>query len=158
VHPEFLERQRIPRLPSGKHLWAQRFQEINRFERYLTDNGVVVVKFFLHMSKEEQRRRFLGRLERPEKFWKFEPGDLVERTHWREYQDAYEDMLRHTSTDWAPWYVVPADHKWFTRLVVADVLCDVMDGMSLQFPSLTRTERQDREKIRRSLLRKGRDA
>jgi polyphosphate kinase 2 (PPK2 family) len=151
VHPEILLRQRVPHLKADQALWKQRFREINHFERYLVDNGIAVVKFFLHMSKEEQRRRFLERLETPEKLWKFQPGDLAERDRWRAYQDAYADALRNTSTSWAPWYVVPADHKWFTRLAVADILCDTLEDLDLKYPALSKAERKAREKMRKAL-------
>jgi PPK2 family polyphosphate:nucleotide phosphotransferase len=154
VHPEILLRERVPHLKAAHALWKQRFREINHFERYLVDNGVAVVKFFLHVSKEEQRRRFLERLEKPDKFWKFQPSDLVERDHWPAYQDAYADALTHTATPWAPWYIVPADHKWFTRLAVADILCDTLADLDLRYPVLSQAERRDREKLRKALDRK----
>ena len=154
VHPEILLRERVPHLKPGRALWEQRFREINHFERYLVDNGVAVVKFFLHLSKNEQRRRFLERLEEPEKLWKFQPGDLNERDRWPAYQDAYAEALRNTSSSWAPWYVVPADHKWFTRLAVADILCDTLADLDLKYPVLNKAERAEREKLRKALERK----
>ena len=151
VHPELLSRERVPNLKSGRALWRQRFREINQFERYLVDNGIAVVKFFLHISKEEQRRRFLDRLDEPEKFWKFKPADLIERARWDVYQTAYTQVFRHTSTPWAPWFVVPANHKWFTRLVVADILCDTLAGLDLEPRALTKQERRERDKARAAL-------
>jgi PPK2 family polyphosphate:nucleotide phosphotransferase len=153
VHPEILLRERVPHLKADPALWKQRFREINHFERYLVDNGIAVVKLFLHVSKEEQRKRFLERLEKPDKFWKFQPGDLAERDHWSAYQEAYTEVLRHTSSAWAPWYVVPADHKWFTRLAVADILCDTLADLDLEYPKVSKAERAAREKMRRALER-----
>jgi PPK2 family polyphosphate:nucleotide phosphotransferase len=154
VHPEILLRERVPHLEAGRGLWKQRFREINHFERYLVDNGIAIVKFFLHLSKDEQRRRFLERLEKPEKLWKFQPADLGERDRWLDYRKAYADVLRHTSTSWAPWYVVPADHKWFTRLAVADILGDTLADLDLRYPVLSKAERAVREKLRKTLERK----
>jgi PPK2 family polyphosphate:nucleotide phosphotransferase len=153
VHPDILKRERVPNLKAGHALWKQRFREINHFERHLVDNGIAVVKFFLHLSKEEQRRRFLDRLEKPRKFWKFQPGDIAERERWPAYQNAYTDVLRETSTAWAPWYIVPADHKWFTRLAVADILCDTLEDLGLKYPTVSKSERRAREKLRRALER-----
>ena len=121
VHQNILARQQLPRELVTKNIWRERFEDINAFERYLSRQGVLVRKFFLHVSKEEQRKRFLERLEKPEKHWKFSPADVGEREHFAEYMAAYEDMIRHTATEWAPWHVVPADRKWFTRLVVSAV-------------------------------------
>ena len=119
VHPKLLAAQRLPAPVVSKRVWKERFDDINAFERHLTRSGVVVCKFFLHVSKERQKERFLERLEKPEKNWKFSAADVVERKQWNDYMAAYEDMIRHTATPDAPWHVVPADHKWFTRLVVA---------------------------------------
>ena len=154
VHPQLLSRERIPNLEPGPALWKRRFKEINRLERHLTDNGTVVVKFFLHVSKDEQRRRFLERLEQPAKAWKFQMRDIEERAHWNDYQAAYADMLRHTSTPWAPWYVVPADHKWFTRLAVADVICDTLADLDLQYPLVPEDQRAALKKARTALRRR----
>jgi PPK2 family polyphosphate:nucleotide phosphotransferase len=153
VHPELVVREGVPRPPRGKALWTQRYREINRFERYLVDNGTLVVKFFLHLSKGEQRRRFLDRLADPDKRWKFQPRDLVERARWKDYHDAYEEMLRHTSTSWAPWYVVPADHKWFTRLAVADILGEVLTRLDLRYPAVSAADRAAFQKAQRALER-----
>ena len=122
VHPEFLEHQKLPPDALGPKIWKHRFEDINNVERYLTRNGVVIRKFFLHVSKGEQKKRFLERIDRPDKNWKFSPQDVVERQHWDAYQKAYEEMLSQTSTEDAPWYVVPADRKWFTRLVISGVI------------------------------------
>src|SRR5262249_37166118 len=119
VHPEFLKKQKVPSQLMGKKIWDERYEDIRNFEKYLARNGVVVRKFFLHVSKGEQKRRFLERIDLPDKNWKFSANDAAERDYWDEYQDAYEDMIRNTETEEAPWYVVPADNKWFTRIVVA---------------------------------------
>jgi polyphosphate kinase 2 (PPK2 family) len=136
VHPELLARERLPASLVTPDIWRERFEDINAFERYLGRNGVVVRKFFLHVSREEQRQRFLERLEEPEKHWKFSLTDVEERRRWDEYMAAYEDMLRHTSTPHAPWHVVPADHKWFTRLVVVSAIVDTLRALDLAFPSV----------------------
>ena len=134
VHPEFLARQRIPVSLVTKDIWQQRFTAINATEKYLTQEGVVIRKFFLHVSKEEQKRRFLQRLSDPDRNWKFSNADLQERKYWDEYMDAYEDAIRHTATEHAPWYVVPADHKWFTRTIVSGVIVDALNDLKLGFP------------------------
>jgi PPK2 family polyphosphate:nucleotide phosphotransferase len=134
VHPELLARQTLPPELVGDDIWKQRFHDIRHYEDYLARNGVVVRKFFLHVSKQEQKRRFLERLENPEKNWKFSAGDIQERAHWEAYMDAYEQTIRHTATTTAPWYVVPADNKWFTRLVVAAAVIDTLDGLGLAYP------------------------
>jgi PPK2 family polyphosphate:nucleotide phosphotransferase len=138
VHPELLGRQ-LPRdkEKAGKKFWARRYDDINNFERHLVRNGTIVLKFFLNVSKAEQKQRFLERLERPEKNWKFSPDDVVERGYWDEYMQAYEDALAATSTEWAPWYVVPADHKWITRAVVADVITTTLTDLDLKYPEVT---------------------
>lgn len=142
VHPELIGRQ-LPRKKegAGKKFWAKRYEDINAFERHLVRNGTIVLKFFLNVSKDEQKRRFLERLERPEKNWKFSPADLAERGHWDEYMAAYEDAIGATSTDWAPWYVVPADHKWVARAVVADVVTAAIRGLDLKYPDVTPEQR-----------------
>jgi PPK2 family polyphosphate:nucleotide phosphotransferase len=136
VHPENLVRQRLPLAARGDGVWKRRYREINDWERYLTDNGFAVVKVFLNLSKEEQRRRFLERVENPEKNWKFSANDVHERQSWDAYQEAYSEMLSHTSTEWAPWYVVPADHKWFARTCVSAILSETLMGMDPQYPRL----------------------
>jgi len=136
VHPELLERQKLPKSLNGKDLWQQRFDDICAFERHLTHNGTRILKFFLHVSKEEQRKRFLDRIDEPAKRWKFSMADVAERKFWDKYQDAYEDMIRHTSQPEAPWFVVPADHKWFTRMVVAGALVQELQALGLDFPKV----------------------
>jgi polyphosphate kinase 2 (PPK2 family) len=136
-----------PDLVSGK-IWQGRFEDINAYERYLSRNGIVVLKFFLNVSKKEQKRRFLERLDEPEKNWKYSTSDALERQHWNEYMGAYEEMIRNTSTERAPWYVVPADHKWFTRVVVAEALVHVLDKLNLSFPKVDAEKRKDLKKAR----------
>ena len=136
VHPELLARQRLPAKLVTRDIWRERYEDINAFERYLARNGVVVRKFFLHVSREEQRQRFLERLDEPEKNWKFSLADVRERRHWDEYMAAYEDVIRRTSSPHAPWYVVPADHKWFTRLVVVSAILDALSSLDLAFPGV----------------------
>ena len=143
VHPEILERQQLPPDLKGKGIWKRRFEEINHFEEYLVDNGAIVLKFFLNVSKQEQKKRFLERIDLPEKNWKFSSADARERQRWDDYQAAYEDMLNHTSTERAPWYVVPADHKWFTRLAVGAVILQTLKGMKLAYPTINDTQRQE---------------
>ncbi|CAG0930423.1 Polyphosphate:ADP phosphotransferase [Thermoflexales bacterium] len=143
VHPQILERQRLPPELKGKGIWKRRFDEINAFEKYLSQNGSVVLKFFLNVSKAEQKKRFLERIELPEKNWKFSADDVQERAHWDEYQAAYEDMLNHTSTNHAPWYVVPADHKWFTRLAVAAVINQTLRDLKLAYPVISEEHQQE---------------
>jgi PPK2 family polyphosphate:nucleotide phosphotransferase len=137
VHPELLESQKLPPGKRGKSFWEARYEDINAFERHLVRNGTVIVKFFLNVSQKEQKRRFLERLDRPEKHWKFSAADLAERGYWDQYMEAYEDALSATSTDWAPWYVVPADHKWVTRTVVADILTRTICSLDLHYPEVT---------------------
>ncbi|MEO5760710.1 MAG: polyphosphate kinase 2 family protein [Vicinamibacteria bacterium] len=141
VHPEFLDKQRLPRELATDRIWDHRFEDIRNWEKYLTRNGTVIRKFFLHVSKDEQKRRFLARLEEPEKNWKFQAGDITERGLWDEYQRVYEDMLGSTSTNHAPWYVIPADHKWFARLAVADIVIDTLRSMKLHYPKLSKEAR-----------------
>ena len=150
VH-DLLKHQNIPPSLIHKHIWKERFEDICAFERYLSHNGVVIRKFFLHLSKAEQARRFQARLEEPEKHWKFSASDIKERQHWNDYMAAYEDMIRHTSTPWAPWYVVPADHKWFTRAVVAAAVVDALEGLNLAYPKVDAQKRQQLEEARQFL-------
>lgn len=152
VHPEILARQNLPASTLKGDIWKRRFQEINNFESYLHANGTRVVKFFLHLSKDEQKRRFLDRIERPEKNWKLSPSDVKEREHWDEYQAAYEAAITHTSTKHAPWYVVPADHKWFARVVIADVIVRTLKGLDLRYPEVSAAQREQLEASRQSLL------
>ena len=137
VHPEFLEQQKLPPELITKDIWKERFQDIRSFERYLTRNGVVIRKFFLHVSKKEQKKRFLERIEEPEKNWKFSANDAKEREYWDDYMEAYEDMIRNTATKEAPWYVVPADNKWFTRVVVAAAVIDALASLNLKYPKVS---------------------
>jgi len=152
VHPEFLEKQRLPPELVTKDIWKQRFQDIRNFERYLTRNGVVIRKFFLHVSKGEQKRRFLERLENPEKNWKFSANDIKERAYWGDYMTAYEDVIRYTSTPEAPWYVVPADNKWFTRIVVAAAIIETLDGLNLQYPKVSKEKLKELAAARQVLI------
>jgi len=134
VHPELLEKQKLPPELITRHIWKERFSDIRNFEAYLGRNGVVVRKFFLHVSRKEQKRRFLERIENPQKNWKFSGSDLAERACWDRYMEVYEDMIRHTATPEAPWYVVPADNKWFTRLVVAAAVAGTLASLDLEYP------------------------
>jgi polyphosphate kinase 2 (PPK2 family) len=153
VHPQILARQKLPRALVGKRIWSERYEDIRNFERYLTRQGVVIRKFFLHVSKAEQKRRFLDRLDEPEKSWKFSAKDVAERRHWRAYQRAYEQAIRATATRHAPWYVVPADHKWFTRLAVATAVVDTLAKLDLRYPRLDPAGRRALAAARRELLR-----
>lgn len=151
VHPELLERQRLPRGADDTGIWTRRFGEIAAFERYLAQNGIVVLKFFLNVSREEQRQRFLARIDEPEKNWKFSLGDYRERAHWDTYQQAYEEMLNATSTDAAPWFVIPADRKWFARLAVSEVICAALERLPLRFPETDDARRRELHAIRAAL-------
>jgi PPK2 family polyphosphate:nucleotide phosphotransferase len=152
VHPELLAHQKLPPSLVTKDIWRERFEDINALERYLTRNGVIVRKFFLHLSKQEQRERLLGRLEQPDKHWKFSLDDLHERQKWAAYADAYQDMIRHTATDYAPWYVIPADHKWFARFVVAEVIVEALDSLELSYPTVNAAKRKELAAVRTALL------
>jgi PPK2 family polyphosphate:nucleotide phosphotransferase len=156
VHPEFLGRQKLPPELITPRIWRERFEDINAFERYLARNGFVIRKFFLNVSRAEQRRRFLERLERPEKNWKFAMGDLAERARWRSYMNAYEETIRRTATPHAPWVVIPADDKKFARTVVAASVIDALNGLDLQFPTLDAADKQELGRARRLLLRQTR--
>jgi PPK2 family polyphosphate:nucleotide phosphotransferase len=136
VHPELLARQKLPKAARGRDVWKRRFREINDWERYLVDNGFRIVKLFLNLSKEEQRQRFLARIDEPDKNWKFSAGDVEERRFWDDYQRAFSEMLSSTSTEWAPWHVIPADRKWFARLAVAAVIVDALMAIDPRFPTL----------------------
>ena len=151
VHPEFLERQKLPRELVTKRLWKDRFHDIRAFERYLTRNGYVILKFFLHLSAKEQKKRLLSRLDRPEKNWKFSLGDLAERERWDEYMAAYEETIRNTASKHAPWVVVPADDKKFARVVVAAAVIDALDRLNLEFPKVDARQKADLEAGRRLL-------
>jgi PPK2 family polyphosphate:nucleotide phosphotransferase len=151
VHPEFLKRQQLPPDSVDKKIWARRFEEINNFEKYLVSNGIVVLKFFLNVSRKEQKKRFLERIDLPEKNWKFSTADAQERAHWNEYMEAYEDMLNSTSTKWAPWYVIPADKKWFTRFAVATVIHQTMQGLDLKYPTVDDEQKKELLKAKKIL-------
>jgi PPK2 family polyphosphate:nucleotide phosphotransferase len=154
VHPEILNGQRIPKKEKeDKDVWKHRYDDINAFERYLTRNGIVILKFFLNVSKKEQKERFLERIEQPEKNWKFSFGDVREREHWDDYMNAYEDMFNATSTDWAPWYIIPADKKWFTRAAVADIIVDRLRSLDLSYPEVTEAHRLELMKAKEILER-----
>ncbi len=151
VHPELLSKQQIPSELVTKHIWKERYEDINALERYLGRNGYVIRKFFLHLSKKEQAKRFEKRLDEPEKQWKFSLGDLHERERWKDYMDAYKDTIRHTSTPHAPWVVVPANKKWFARWVVAATVIDALDELNLAYPKVTPAKRVELQKGRRLL-------
>ncbi|MGB7563324.1 MAG: polyphosphate kinase 2 family protein [Prochlorococcaceae cyanobacterium] len=155
VHPELLQHQKIPPELVGKDIWKERFRDIRHFESYLANNGVIVRKFFLHVSKKEQKRRFLERLETPEKNWKFSANDIKERAFWDDYMEAYEDMIRHTATKEAPWYVVPADNKWFTRVAVAAAIIETLVSLDLHYPKLSKEALQQLEQAKQALLAEG---
>jgi PPK2 family polyphosphate:nucleotide phosphotransferase len=151
VHPEFLQGQKLPPELITKNIWENRFKDIRNFERYLTRNGVLVRKFFLHVSKSEQKKRFLARLDDPNKNWKFSPNDAKEREYWREYMDAYEGLISNTATEYAPWYVVPANNKWFTRVVVAAAVIESLASLDLAYPTVSKAKRKELEAVRLSL-------
>lgn len=152
VHQNILSAQKLPESLVTKNIWEERFEDIRRFERYLTRNGVLVLKFFLHVSRKEQKKRFLERLEDSKKNWKFSMADVKERTCWKDYQAAFEDAIRKTATKFAPWYVVPADNKWYTRLVVASAIIEALDNLNLHFPDTDKEVKKELQKIRASLL------
>jgi len=152
VHPTFLRAQKLPERLITKHIWEERYQDINAFERYLAHNGVVIRKFFLHVSKEEQKKRFLERLEDSKKNWKFSMADVQERSFWKDYQEAYEEMIQQTATKHAPWHVIPADNKWFTRLAVGSAIIDALDQLNLAFPDVEKSKKKELEAVRASLL------
>jgi PPK2 family polyphosphate:nucleotide phosphotransferase len=154
VHPEILKSQKTPPSLVTKSIWDERFEDICSFERHMTRSGTVIRKFFLNLSKKEQKRRFLERLEEPEKNWKFSAADIRERKYWDDYQDAYEDMIRNTATEDAPWYVVPADNKWFTRLVVSAVLFETLVSLDLSYPKVDPEKRKELEAAKKILLSK----
>ncbi len=143
VHKEFLQKQKLPPKLVTKHIWKERFEDIKGFERYLDRNGIIVRKFFLNVSRDEQKQRFLKRLDDPKRNWKFSAADIRERQSWPQYMAAYEDTIRHTAREHAPWYVVPADHKWFTRLVVASVIVETLESLKLKFPDVSSDVRKE---------------
>lgn len=152
VHQDLLNAEMLPDDSMRKDVWDDRYEDINTFERYLSRNGIVIRKFFLHISKEEQRKRFLKRLDDPKKNWKFSMDDIKERTFWKDYKDAYEKMVRATATAHAPWYVVPADNKWFARLIVAYAAIDALSALDLVFPKIDKEKKHELDQVRRRLL------
>jgi PPK2 family polyphosphate:nucleotide phosphotransferase len=152
VHPELLDKQKLPSELVTKNIWKERFHDIRRFERYLTRNGMAVRKFFLHLSKKEQKKRFLERIDKPEKHWKFSASDIRERNHWDDYMEAYEDMIRRTATEEAPWYIVPADNKWFTHLIVAAALIDGLASLDLKYPQSSKQDLKEFADAKQALL------
>jgi len=154
VHPEFLTNQKLPPELVTKDIWKDRFQDIRSFERYLVRNGIVIRKFFLHVSKKEQKRRFLERVENPDKNWKFSASDLKEREFWNQYMEAYEDMIRQTATEDAPWFVVPADNKWFTRVIIAAAVIDALASMNLSYPEVGEEKQKELTAVRKALTKK----
>ena len=151
VHPEILRNQRIPKELVGKDIWKERFEQINAFEEYLTANGTVILKFFLNVSNGEQKKRFLERIDTPEKNWKFSPADVHERAHWKEYMKAFEDVFNNTSTRWAPWHIIPADRKWFTRAAVADIIVGTLQSLNLKYPTPEPDRMKGLKEARKSL-------
>ena len=156
VHKELLEREKMPPSLVTKDIWNERFADINAYEQYLSRNGVVIRKFFLNLSKEEQKRRFLKRLDEPDKNWKFSASDIAERERWPEYMTAYEEMIQHTATPHAPWYVVPADNKWYTRLVVAAAIVHALEDLNLHYPTVDADKRKELKAARAALEHEGR--
>jgi PPK2 family polyphosphate:nucleotide phosphotransferase len=153
VHPALLAQQRLPALGKNESIWKRRFEEITRFERYLVRNGIVVLKFFLNISKQEQKSRFLKRIELKEKNWKFSAADIRERQYWDDYMEAYEEMFNQTSTDWAPWFIIPADHKWFTHLCVSEIIVATLKSLGLKYPNLSHEQLAELEKAKEELLK-----
>lgn len=151
VHPEFLVKQNLPGKPGGKGFWDRRYKEINRFEKYLTSNGIIPIKFFLNLSRSEQKKRFIARIDEPKKNWKFSVADFKERALWDDYQQVFEDMLNHTSTEHAPWFVIPSDNKWFARLAISEAICTVMEKLKLKYPEVPEEKRAELLKIRAEL-------
>ena len=154
VHPEVLKNEKTPPSLCGKNIWEERFEDIRSFERHMARSGTVIRKFFLHLSRKEQKRRFLARLEEPEKNWKFSEADIREREFWNDYQDAYEDMIRNTASEHAPWYVVPADNKWFTRIVVSSVIVETLESLHLAYPQVDEAKRREVATAKKLLLAK----
>ncbi len=151
VHPERLDQQRLPAEAKGKNIWKRRFDEINNFEQYLVENGTLVLKFFLHISKEGQRKRLLERMSLPEKKWKFSVSDIEERGYWDDYMHAYEDALNHTSTAQAPWYIIPAEHRWMASAAVAEVVVSTLKSLKLRYPTMSKEQRGEMMKAKEQL-------
>jgi PPK2 family polyphosphate:nucleotide phosphotransferase len=154
VHEEYLKKQKLPDALITKKVWEQRFEDIRNIEKYLARNGYLILKFFLHVSKKEQKKRFLERLDQPEKNWKFSATDAKERQYWDAYMDAYEDMIQNTASEHAPWYVVPADNKWFTRMVVSAAIIERMESLELKFPKVDEAKRKELDEARKLLMEK----
>ena len=154
VHPNILSAQKLPAPLLTKHLWEERYEDINAFERYLTRNGVVVRKFFLHVSKKEQKKRFLQRLDDSKKNWKFSNADVKERGYWKDYQEAYEEMIQNTASKHAPWYVIPADNKWYSQLIVGSAVITALEALDLAFPDVDKEKKKELEGVREALLEK----
>ena len=152
VHEAYLLKQKLPRRLVTKKVWEERYQDIRSIERYLSRNGTLILKFFLHVSKKEQKKRFMERLDRPEKNWKFSATDAGQREYWRAYMDSFEQMIRNTATDWAPWYVIPADNKWFTRLAASDAIIDAMEKLDLKFPKIDDAKKKELAAARKLLM------
>jgi len=155
VHPELLSKEKIPPRLMTKNIWRERFEDISAMERYLARNGTVILKFFLNVSKEEQRKRFLDRLDQPSRNWKFSMGDITERALWRRYQAVYQEIVRHTSTAVAPWHVVPADHKWFARVVIGSAIVSTLETLNLHFPRADKASLQEFKQVRKALENEG---
>lgn len=152
VHPDILAKQQLPpEVKSNNSIWKERYEQLNNFEKYLSQNGLVVIKFFLYVSKKEQRQRFLQRIALADKNWKFSATDAQERRYWKSYMKAYEDLFNHTSSKWAPWYIIPADHKWFTRVAIADIIISRLKALKLSYPTVTKERRRDLLKVKRML-------
>ena len=152
VHPQILERQKLPKKSRGAGIWKRRYREINDWERYLTDNGIRIVKLFLNLSKEEQRTRFLRRIDLPDHNWKFSGSDVAERDYWDDYQKAFSEMLSSTSTEWAPWYVIPADRKWFARIAAGAVIANALIELNPQYPTVSQEQRDNLQQIKQQLI------
>jgi PPK2 family polyphosphate:nucleotide phosphotransferase len=152
VHPELLAAQQLPEHHKDEDVWKRRFREINHFERYLVDNGIVILKFYLHVSRKEQKRRFLERIDQDDKNWKFSVNDARERAFWKDYMRAYEETFTHTSTKTAPWYIIPADNKWFMRLAVAAIINQTLENLDLEYPTLTKQKKKELLEARRVLM------
>jgi len=153
VHKEFLDRRQLPPHLKGRDIWERRYEEINNFEKYLTDNGIIVLKFLLNVSKETPWKRFLEWIDQPDKNWKFSAADALERRHWDAYMDAYEEMFNHTSTPWAPWYIIPAYHKWFTRLAGVPILNHTLEGLELAYPEVGPEQKEALKKAKEEMER-----
>jgi PPK2 family polyphosphate:nucleotide phosphotransferase len=151
VHEEFLVKQKLPPATMDGKIWKRRFDDINSFEEYLVQNGILILKFFLNLSRKEQKKRFLSRIDEPEKNWKFSLADFKERAYWDQYQEAFEEMLNHTSTVFAPWFVIPADNKWFSRLAVSETICMALERLDLKFPMVSEDRKKELEQIRSEL-------